>query len=173
MDGKGSHPRAESAGGGRAIGNGFTAGDYTRGFVKAIFEAGLEPPDHIKADGHLHRFSSNGKRSDDAGWYVLHADGVPAGAFGDWRTDINQSWRANIGRELTPGEERTHRARGFCRCASSAPRARAPRPSAPRGSHKACSRLPPLSPRRARRSNPSRRLSVQPHVGHQRRIGVG
>ena len=63
-------------------------------FREAIRSAGLEPPDIIKADGKLRRFASNGKRSDDAGRYVLHGDGIPAGAFGDWRTGISESWRA-------------------------------------------------------------------------------
>ena len=52
-----------------------------------------------------------GRRSDDAGWYLLHGDGIPAGSFGDWRTGFSQTWRADIGRILTPAEEAAHRAR--------------------------------------------------------------
>ncbi len=59
----------------------------------------------------MHRFASNGKRQDDAGWYVLHGDDLPAGAFGDWRTGTSETWRANNGRELSPREEAAHRAR--------------------------------------------------------------
>lgn len=80
-------------------------------FRDAIRSAGLEPPDAIQTDGKIHRFSSNNKRGDDAGWYVYHGDGIPAGAFGDWRTDTWQSWRAEIGRELTSVEEAAHRLR--------------------------------------------------------------
>ncbi|MDZ4344010.1 MAG: toprim domain-containing protein, partial [Candidatus Binatia bacterium] len=80
-------------------------------FRDAIRSAGLEPPDVIEADGKLHRFPSNGKRGDDAGWYVLHADGIPAGAFGDWRTGVSETWRADVGRTLTPQEEAAHRAK--------------------------------------------------------------
>lgn len=80
-------------------------------FRDAIANAGLTPPDEIEADGCLHRFSANGKRGDDAGWYVLHADGIPAGAFGDWRSGLSETWRADIGRSLTPTEETTHKAR--------------------------------------------------------------
>jgi putative DNA primase/helicase len=54
-------------------------------FRDAIQAAGLTPPEVIDADGKLHRFASNGKRGDTAGWYVLHDDGILAGSFGDWR----------------------------------------------------------------------------------------
>jgi putative DNA primase/helicase len=78
-------------------------------FRDAIRQAGLNPPEVIEADGEIHRFSTNGKRADDAGWYVLHGDGIPAGCFGDWRTGINESWRADIGRALTHAEEAAYR----------------------------------------------------------------
>ena len=81
------------------------------GFRGAIRSAGLTPPDTIEADGTLHRFASNGKRGDDAGFYVLHADGIPAGIFGDWRSGISETWRAEVGRNLTPPEQAAHRAR--------------------------------------------------------------
>ena len=51
-------------------------------FRDAIQAAGLIPPDGIEADGKLRRFSSNGKKADDAGWYLLHDDGIPAGPSG-------------------------------------------------------------------------------------------
>jgi putative DNA primase/helicase len=59
----------------------------------------------------LHRFAANGKPSDDAGWYVLHDDGIPAGAFGDWRSGTSETWRADIGRRLSPQEEAVQRTR--------------------------------------------------------------
>ncbi|MCU0973196.1 MAG: DUF3987 domain-containing protein [Burkholderiales bacterium] len=80
-------------------------------FREAIRSAGLTPPDEIEADGELHRFSSNGKRGDTAGWYVLHVDGVPAGAFGCWRSEIKRQWRADIGRAMTEAEREQHRKR--------------------------------------------------------------
>jgi putative DNA primase/helicase len=80
-------------------------------FRDAIQSAGLVPPSDIEPDGKLRRFSSNGKKADDAGWYLLHDDGIPAGSFGDWRTGIMQTWRADIGRTLTAGEEAAHRAK--------------------------------------------------------------
>jgi len=78
--------------------------DATTQFADAIRSAGMTPPDFIEADGELHRFAPNGTRHDDAGWYVLHGDGIPAGSFGDWRTGLSETWRADIGRKLSPAE---------------------------------------------------------------------
>jgi putative DNA primase/helicase len=83
----------------------------TEQFRDAIQSAGLIPPDVIEPDGKLHRFASNGKHGDDAGWYALHDDGIPAGSFGDWRNGLSQTWRADIGRNLTPAEDAAHRAK--------------------------------------------------------------
>jgi len=80
-------------------------------FRDAMHSAGLNPPEVIEADGEMHRFSANGKRDDDSGWYVLHVDGIPAGAFGDWRADLSEKWRADIGRELSDSERAAYRAR--------------------------------------------------------------
>lgn len=80
-------------------------------FRDAIRAAGLNPPDVVIADGELRRFASNGEHGDDAGWYVLHGDGIPAGIFGDWRSGFSQKWRADIGRSLTAAEESQQRER--------------------------------------------------------------
>ena len=77
-------------------------------FKEAMYSAGMTPPDFIEADGKLRRFASGDKKKDKSGWYVFHNEGIPAGAFGDWSKDINQSWKANIGRALTPSEIRAH-----------------------------------------------------------------
>ena len=71
----------------------------------AMAEAGLDPPEAIHIDGKLHRFATNGKKGDDAGWYILYPDGVPAGTFGNWRDGIQQNWRMDVGRSLTAAEE--------------------------------------------------------------------
>jgi len=83
--------------------------DYIEQFCIAIKQAGIIPPARIIPDGKIHRFSSNGKHGDQAGWYRLHADEIPAGCFGDWRTGVNQSWRADIGRPLTHTEDNSYR----------------------------------------------------------------
>jgi phage/plasmid primase-like uncharacterized protein len=80
-------------------------------FREALRAAGIEPPAEIIADGRLHRFATSARRGDDAGWYVLHSDGIPAGAYGDWRSGISGTWRAEIGRRLTAAEERAQRER--------------------------------------------------------------
>ncbi|HYS86324.1 MAG TPA: AAA family ATPase [Bradyrhizobium sp.] len=80
-------------------------------FLGAIRSAGLVPPNVVVSDGKLHRFASNGKRGDDAGWYIFHDDSVPAGAFGDWRTGLSETWHVDIGRRLSPGQETALRAR--------------------------------------------------------------
>jgi putative DNA primase/helicase len=85
--------------------------DHIAQFRAAIERAGLPPPDKIVDDGVLHRFATNGKATDDAGWYVLHDDGIPAGAFGNWRTGASETWRADVGRRASPQEEAARRAR--------------------------------------------------------------
>ena len=85
--------------------------DPTEHFRLAIAAQGLEPPESINADGVIHRFSSSGRRGDDAGWYVLHLDGIPAGSFGCWRSDVNSSWCAKSDSTMTKSEREGHRAR--------------------------------------------------------------
>lgn len=80
-------------------------------FKEAIANAGMIPPDDIHFDGKIHRFSPSGKKGDDAGWYVAFSGTICAGRFGNWRDDINQTWRQNIGRELTVAEEMAYKRR--------------------------------------------------------------
>ena len=74
----------------------------------AMLGAGLKPPDIILLDGKLHRFNSGTKGDkghDKPGWYIAFGDGVPAGRFGCWRSGIELTWQAEIGRNLTVAEE--------------------------------------------------------------------
>ena len=80
-------------------------------FRQAITAAGLEAPDDIQGDGVIHRFSPSGRGSDKAGWYMLHMDGIPAGAFGDWRSDIQSTWCAKSDTAMTAAELADHRQR--------------------------------------------------------------
>jgi putative DNA primase/helicase len=72
--------------------------DITNQFKAAMMESGIEPPEHIVADGKLHRFKIDGKLN---GSYALHLDGIPAGWFQDWRQGIKESWRLNSNHRLS------------------------------------------------------------------------
>ncbi len=81
--------------------------------IDAIRAAGLEPPEQVTLDGKIHRFRSGtkgtgGKGGDKPGWYLVFGDGVPAGRFGCWRAGVEVTWKADIGRKLTPTEEMAH-----------------------------------------------------------------
>jgi len=74
----------------------------------AMLGAGLKPPDAIHLDGKIHRFNSGTKGEgghDKPGWYIAFSDGVPAGRFGCWRSGVELTWQADIGRSLTVAEE--------------------------------------------------------------------
>ncbi|WP_323031559.1 toprim domain-containing protein [Brachymonas denitrificans] len=85
--------------------------DTIEQFREAMTAAGLTPPDHIEADGAIHRCSSNGKSSDMAGWYCLHLGGVPAGSYGDWRQGYSQTWCGKEASAMTAAEQQAHRQR--------------------------------------------------------------
>jgi putative DNA primase/helicase len=88
---------------------------------------GVTPPAAIVADGQIHRFSTNGKRSDTAGGYVLHAGDPAGGAFWCWRAGLFQTWcsrersemteaeRQALERKINAGREEAQRARALAR----------------------------------------------------------
>lgn len=80
-------------------------------FKTAMTAAGLTPPELIVDDGKMHRFSTNGKPRDEAGWYCLHSDGVPAGSFGDWRTGLSSTWCSKSDSTMTEAERQANRER--------------------------------------------------------------
>lgn len=80
-------------------------------FINAISKSGITPPLNVIDDGIIHRYSSNGNSTDEAGWYVLHSDGIAAGSFGDWRSSVTHTWCADIGRQLSSTEQTAHNAR--------------------------------------------------------------
>ena len=57
--------------------------DAIEQFRTAMHNAGLTPPEVLEPDGKLHRFATNEKRRDNAGWYVFYGDGLPAGQTGE------------------------------------------------------------------------------------------
>jgi len=65
-------------------------------FREAIASTGLAPPEHIESDGSLHRFHVAGDKSGSRnGWYVLHLDRRPAGAFGSWKLRGGHTWSSD------------------------------------------------------------------------------
>lgn len=88
-----------------------TANREFEAFRDAIAAAGLTPPDTIHGDGAIHRFSTNGRRGDDSGWYVLHGDGIPAGSFGCWRSGLQSTWCGKSDSTMTTVEREAQRKR--------------------------------------------------------------
>ncbi len=78
-------------------------------FREVIRSAGLIPPDMIEPDK-LHRFSTNGKRTDDAGWCRMFPD-LAGGVYGDHRTGLYGVWQAKRGKPFTPAEHDAFRQR--------------------------------------------------------------
>jgi putative DNA primase/helicase len=79
--------------------------DSVSEFRNVMRAAGIEPPAEIVADGGLHRFRVETDRAGTRnGWYVLHVDGVPAGAFGSWRLGVTHSWCAKDKASLSYAE---------------------------------------------------------------------
>jgi antirestriction protein ArdC/phage/plasmid primase-like uncharacterized protein len=88
--------------------------DPTGEVLEAMRAAGCEPADPgvIAFDGRLHRYDVAGdQRGRKNGWFALHDGIVPYGAFGSWKTDVTQTWRATATVELTPEQRRLERAR--------------------------------------------------------------
>jgi len=81
-------------------------------FSDAMRSNGLEARDHILPDGLLHRYKVNGDRSGSKnGWYTLHIDGIPAGAFGSWKTGESHTWCSKKQDELSSQERAEYRQR--------------------------------------------------------------
>ncbi|WP_459903935.1 AAA family ATPase [Desulfosarcina cetonica] len=76
--------------------------DPVTAFTVAMAEHGLNPGE-IVADGNIQRFDVD-KPGDKAGWYSLHLDGVPAGAFGNFKGVNDQTWCAKKRHEMTDAE---------------------------------------------------------------------
>lgn len=85
--------------------------NHSEAFRDAIAAAGLTPPAEIIGDGKLHRFSSNGRASDESGWYKFFDDDRPAGAFGCWRSDLSSTWKSSAPREFTQAERDAYKQR--------------------------------------------------------------
>jgi len=85
--------------------------DRVEQFRQAIAAAGLTPPPEIHDDGAIHRFSTSGKPTHKNGWYMLHTDGIAAGAFGDWCQGFTQNWCSKAHTTMTEAKRTGHRER--------------------------------------------------------------
>lgn len=89
--------------------------DAIEKFRDAMAERGIVTRDDIIPDGKLHRIRVDGdKKGQRNGWYILHCDEKPAGAFGCNRrygNDQKFTWTAKATKPLTPAERRELRER--------------------------------------------------------------
>lgn len=77
-------------------------------FIAAMDRAGMPPAEPIAdrlGGGGIVRFrcaaDRKGRRN---GWALLHLDGVPAGAFGNYKLGLKSTWRSGSMTELSPAE---------------------------------------------------------------------
>lgn len=75
-------------------------------FRDAMAAAGFQPPTEI-IPGKWHRFSTNGRRSDTAGYAFMFHD-ERGGIFGDFRTGEEHIWQVERGDDWTPEQRREH-----------------------------------------------------------------
>ena len=65
---------------------------WEEAFSEAITSIGGILPKEIIADGTIHRFSFNGRRGNDSGWYVIFHDEIVGGSIGSWGTGQKINW---------------------------------------------------------------------------------
>lgn len=79
---------------------------YADDFLRAMADAGLAMhKPGIDADGLLHRYRVDGDKPGSLnGWYALHLEDKPFGAFGSWKTGQSCPWCAAKPETMTPAE---------------------------------------------------------------------
>lgn len=83
--------------------------DHVRAFCAAVYDRMGAAPQDI-TPGQLVRFDDPDKpRGNRACWAVVHLDGCPAGAFGNWRTGESHTWRADGRPPTREDREQTRR----------------------------------------------------------------
>ena len=75
-------------------------------FTRAMRTRGIIAPDHLEADGEIHRVGTEGREDKYDAAYVLRYNGaVPSGGFQNWRDGLDwENWHADLGRKLTDAE---------------------------------------------------------------------
>ncbi len=87
--------------------NNFSAEDLPpeRQAQDAMFRELGAAPEEIAFDEKFHRFRIDGdKGTEKSGWYILYGNGLPAGAFGSWRSGETFKWHANRKEPLSEAE---------------------------------------------------------------------
>lgn len=86
---------------------------YPDDFRKALLQAGLGMlKGDLVANGVLHRYQVEGdKAGSKNGWYVLHADAQPFGAFGSWKTGQSETWYPSLVDTMTEAQRKALSAR--------------------------------------------------------------
>lgn len=87
---------------------------HHRAVLEAMIRAGCAPhdPNIIVFDGVRRRFRVEGDQPGSRnGWLILYADGLPAGAFGSWKTGHSETWCATPNRERTEADRQAWRQR--------------------------------------------------------------
>ncbi|WP_211226295.1 toprim domain-containing protein, partial [Desulfomicrobium escambiense] len=83
-------------------------GDAVEKFRAAMNAEGYGAQE-IEADGVLRRFDlPDDKAGAKSGWYVFHADGIPAGCFGNWKEGSSIPWCSKQRYEMTAAECAEH-----------------------------------------------------------------
>lgn len=86
--------------------------DFIEQFRTAMAQQGIICECNIIADGKLHRFHVEGDSTDSInGWYVLHTNELPAGAYGCWKRSISESWCLKSKDQMTLFERKTYHSR--------------------------------------------------------------
>ncbi len=77
-------------------------------FADALAAAGLAMvKPEVVADGRLHRYRVAGDKAGSLnGWYVLHLEAQPFGAFGSWKSGQSETWTAAHRNQMTEAERR-------------------------------------------------------------------
>ena len=77
-------------------------------FAKSLLVAGLSMRKGSPVpDGGLHRYQVKGdKAGSKNGWYVLHLDDKPFGAFGSWKTGQSETWTPVSAQTMTEAERK-------------------------------------------------------------------
>lgn len=82
-------------------------------FLQALGGAGLAMHKPVlAADGALHRYRVEGDKAGSSnGWYVLHLDEKPFGAFGSWKTGQSETWSPTAAESMSVAERQALAAR--------------------------------------------------------------